>query len=351
MYRQRYFNNKIATYEFGSINYGNGSIMAYEILGSDFSDFGTTADHVDTVHHGAHLTKIELASAKGSIQYREQFLRQHMTIQEGTYQMQDDVKIAGKGNGDLLEIQFNLSDIGIYYRDSANKDQIAPARSGNIVYLSGDDNKASILFEKNVTYQTFDLHLPLSFLDHYAGESRLMDNFLSLVHHNISTKLAADKIGISPALYNAIQDARNCNFEGLTKRIYLESKAYEIVALLYEHTSNKKEIALSKQDQEAIHKAAALIRDNIEQPFTILELSRMVGINQTKLKSGFKTMFNNTVFGYLQDIRMHQAKRYLLDTKLPIQEIALLLGYQNTSNFSIAFKKTHGYSPGKLREK
>ena len=339
-------------YECGSIYYEKGSIMGYEILGSDFSDFVSSSDEIYTSINKENINQIKVATPKGNILYKEQVLHQHLSIQESHYHMQDDVNISGRGDTSLLEIQLNLSDKGIFYRDKSNKEHITPARSGNIMFLSAEENQAKILFQKDIPYSTFDIHLPLSVLNRYAGESKLMDSFIAQIHKDISGKFSQNKISISPAIYNTIQDIKTCTYEGLTRRIYLESKAYELIALLYENVENQKHNnELSTADQERIHLAASIIRNNLEKPLTIIELAHQVGINQTKLKTGFKIIFSNTVFGYLQDIRMHQAKRYLLDTQLSVQEIGMLLGYQNTSNFSIAFKKTHGYPPMKLREK
>lgn len=326
--------------------------MAYQILSSDLSDFVLPTNEADAAITGKNTNQLKLATPHGNIRYTEHTIREYLSIIEGRYNIQNDLTISGKGDSALLEIQFNLSDKAISYHDKSGVEHITPPQSGNMVFLSSEENEAKILFQKDTDYHTFDIHLPVSFLQHYAGASKILDSFLAQIHQDKSTGLTPDNIPINPAIYNAIQDMKTCVYVGLTRRIYLESKAYEIIALLYEHVENKKEnCELNPSDQEKIHLAAALIRENLEKPLTIIELAYQIGINQTKLKSGFKTLYGNTVFGYLQDIRMHQARRYLLDTHLSIQEIGMLLGYQSTSNFSIAFKKTFGYSPMKLREK
>ena len=132
----------------------------------------------------------------------------------------------------------------------------------------------------------------------------------------------------------------------------MESKVYELIALSHHNLDIEKQSRnLAGDDVEKIKFAAQLIRENIDNPFTIVELARKVGVNQTKLKEGFKTVFGDTVFGYLQEIRMNKARHYLSDTSLSIQEISHLSGYQNVSNFSIAFKRIFGYPPTKLRLK
>jgi AraC family transcriptional activator of pyochelin receptor len=48
---------------------------------------------------------------------------------------------------------------------------------------------------------------------------------------------------------------------------------------------------------------------------------------------------------------MQMARELLLDSQFSIQYIGRLSGYNSLSNFSIAFKQTHGYSPKMLRSK
>ncbi len=324
--------------------------MAYRIIGADFSDFIAKPAGNQPLADQDAISRFDYQTPKGDIRFKGQALSERLAIVEGTYRMHDEVTIAGKGETGLLEIQINLSDADIHFQDKAKVANVTPAQSANIAFLSADENEANILFRKDVVYHTFDIHLPATLLDRYAGESNMLDGFLARMHRDESCKLSAHHIGITPAIHNVIQDIRGCAFEGLTRRIFLESKAYELIALLYESAENRRDAyPLTPADQERIHVAAELIRQNVEQPLTIHQLAREVGINQTKLKMGFKAVFGNTVFGYLQDIRMHQAKRCLLDTRLSVQEIGMLVGYQSTSNFSAAFKKTFGYPPGKLR--
>lgn len=325
--------------------------MAYRFLGADFSDFITTSDEIGISFVGQEVSQIKMSTPKCNIYYKTEDIQEDLFIVESLYQMQDDVSINGKGESALLEIQFNLSEKDIFYKDKFDNDHLAPARSGNIMFLSEEDNEADILFQKNVRYGTFDIHLPLTALNHFWGESKLMDSFIKQINENISGPLFQNTNIINSRIYSVIQEIKSCVFEGLSRKIYLQSKTFELIALLYEGTEKRQGFELSNKDKERLHEAASIIRDNIETPYSIIELAHKVGINQTKLKTGFKSLFGNTVFGYLQDIRMDQAKRYLLDTQLSVHEIGVRVGYQNTSNFSTAFKNTHGYTPSKLREK
>jgi AraC-like DNA-binding protein len=76
-----------------------------------------------------------------------------------------------------------------------------------------------------------------------------------------------------------------------------------------------------------------------------------VGINDFKLKNGFKQLYGNTVFGLLFEERMQQAKVMLVDPEISIKELSMTVGYKNLSNFTSAFKKRFGYPPSFERKK
>jgi len=77
----------------------------------------------------------------------------------------------------------------------------------------------------------------------------------------------------------------------------------------------------------------------------LVELARIVGLNEYKLKHGFKEIFQTTVFGYLAEKRLELARDYLIDPNKSITDIADLLGYSSIQHFSFAFKKKFGHSP------
>jgi AraC-like DNA-binding protein len=329
--------------------------MSYIFQGSDFSDFLASSHLKDTGLFSPSIVDpgyVHLLTPKGEIRYKEFSIKDDLTILQGSYQLNEEVTIYGQGDSHLLEMHFNLTEEDIYYQNNATKRSVAPAMSGNVTYLSAEENKAKISFNKDLNYQTFDVHLPFAFLSAYAGESKSMDAFLTKISTNTSTTLSPRDVKVNPRIYSTIQAIRKCTFEGLTKKIFLESKVYELLAFVHEISEGgEANLRLTSSDEERIRHAATLIRGNLNKPFTIVELARIVGINQTKLKSGFKLVFGTTVFSYLQETRMQIARELLLDTHLPIQHIGRLSGYNSISNFSIAFKQTHGYSPRMLRHK
>ena len=75
------------------------------------------------------------------------------------------------------------------------------------------------------------------------------------------------------------------------------------------------------------------------------DLTYEFGLNEFKLKKGYKHFFNTTVFGYILHLRMQKAKALLSDPQMTISDVAQFVGYNNTGSFSYEFKKRFGHSP------
>ncbi|MEH6307745.1 AraC family transcriptional regulator [Olivibacter sp. CPCC 100613] len=288
--------------------------------------------------------------SKGKVSFKEERLRNEVIMVQGAYHFNDNIELTGSGDAPLLEMQFNLSPSSIFYENKLSKSPFVAPMSGNIMF-DAENGKAKIGFKKDIAYHTFDLHLPTPLLLQYEGECKEMDHFLDAIDKGKSRLLSDPPIRVSPKILSVIDDMRQCHYTGITRRIYLEAKVYELIALSFNKLNNAHEtLTLSSYDKERILLAGQLIRENVGRPHTIQELGNLVGINRNKLKQGFKVIFDTTPFAYLQEIRMNQAKQYLLDTDLPLQEISMLLGYNNLSNFSAAFKRIVGHPPTKFRK-
>lgn len=154
----------------------------------------------------------------------------------------------------------------------------------------------------------------------------------------------------TPEMKVALEQIINCPFTGLTKKIYLESKCLELIALKVEQLINfeknyAKAIVLKRDDIARIHYAKEILTQNLDNPPSLLELARKVGLNDYKLKLGFRQVLGTTAFSYLQQQRMEKARQLLLESTMSVKEIACAVGYANQSRFAAAFRKQFGTNP------
>lgn len=101
-------------------------------------------------------------------------------------------------------------------------------------------------------------------------------------------------------------------------------------------------------EREKIFTAQNIIAQNIDQNFTIKELSRKVAMNECYLKKGFKAMTGKGIHEYQQELRISKAKILLQQQGLSVSDVANSLGYSSISHFSTAFKKATGMKPCEL---
>jgi AraC family transcriptional regulator, transcriptional activator of the genes for pyochelin and ferripyochelin receptors len=83
----------------------------------------------------------------------------------------------------------------------------------------------------------------------------------------------------------------------------------------------------------------------MDEPPSLLTLARQVGLNDFKLKRGFRQVFGTTVFGYLHEHRMERARQLLEERRLNVTAVACTVGYANPSHFAGAFKRKFGVNP------
>jgi AraC-like DNA-binding protein len=159
----------------------------------------------------------------------------------------------------------------------------------------------------------------------------------------------------SPAMQRVLWQIIRCPYQGLHKRMYLEGKALEVAALVLEEEREVQQGQGSFSDLkpdyiDRLHRAREILRQNLHQPPSLMELARQVGLNDYSLKCGFKQVFGKTVFGYLHDYRMEQARQLLTSGEMKVEEVAQIVGYRDRSAFSKAFGRIFGVSPKNYRQ-
>lgn len=80
------------------------------------------------------------------------------------------------------------------------------------------------------------------------------------------------------------------------------------------------------------------------------QLASTLRTNAKRLNEAFRKCAGVTVFAYLREERMQQAQFMLENTELPVQAIALELGFTSGANFATAFRERFGVSPSQYRQ-
>lgn len=117
-----------------------------------------------------------------------------------------------------------------------------------------------------------------------------------------------------------------------------------IVSLLYETAEYIFNIKISSYNSSQIAIAKSILLDNLVNPPSVERLARLCNLSLSALKSGFKTHYNDTIYGVLRKERLRKAKQLLMEGT-SVTNAASEVGYSNSSKFSKAFKAYYGNSP------
>lgn len=168
-----------------------------------------------------------------------------------------------------------------------------------------------------------------------------------------SAQAAKRHLPITAAMHRVIHAIRQCTRTGEIKRLLLEARILELLTLQFEQlqqTSPPSPSVLRGDDRSKVERARALLETSYTEPPGLKELARLVGLNEYKLKSGFKERFATTVRAYVIQLRLTKAHQLLQTTTYSIQEIALRVGYKNGAQFTASFRNQYHYLPSDLRK-
>jgi AraC-like DNA-binding protein len=221
----------------------------------------------------------------------------------------------------------------------------------NLLYSNGLDLEIQ---NKSTTIVTFGIEIPKSmFLDMGIGESKMHRNFVKNISKDRSS-IYSNRWGTMTIPIQKIIDEIILNpYHGILQNAFLLAKTLELLVLCLDQyqktTINSDTVLKNKHDKEKVIAARDFLNDRISNPPILSEIAREVGLNEFKLKYGFKEIFNNTPFGYLTERRLNLAKQYLKDTQKTTSEIAHELGYSSPQHFHYKFKKAFGVTPNYVR--
>lgn len=135
--------------------------------------------------------------------------------------------------------------------------------------------------------------------------------------------------------------------------LYYESKLMELLVILCQrhdlvHPQLPKS-NLRKEDMENLQRVTDYLHAHYKKNPDLHTLGAIAYMGRTKLTQTFKQMYGVAITQYVRQLRVEQAKVLLKDQRLPLGEIAVLVGYQSQGSFTDLFKEATGLTPREYR--
>ncbi len=149
---------------------------------------------------------------------------------------------------------------------------------------------------------------------------------------------------IYPPFMQIVNQIEECQLTGSVRKVYLKAKALEILACVTAQIYDCQFNVISGLQRRAVYNAIKIINSDYHYPWTIKSLSRAVGLNERKLKEGFRAVVFRTFHQYLENVRMTTAED-LLKKGMSVIEVAAAVGYSSPSHFSKRFRQHYLINP------
>ena len=319
--------------------------MTSHLLIRDIHDY---FDHFSQLVHG-HVQNNDweqqffLPSYIGNGTVTRMRIRPGMEIVISNMTLKQDLKLHVQEACRIFELNYSVS--GEIYCSWNGKEHYTSEQTGNVCYL--EDVQIYMEKKANIPIRSLEIRLCPDQLFRYLDDEDDRDKVETLL---LRFKGSIDHYQVSPAIQRCVHDLIDCTYRGALRRLYLESKVMEFIALFGEEHIDKsffwrRKFSLRPDDIDRLKEVRWLAVNHLEKPLSIRELARRTGLNEFKLKKGFRELFGMTVFEFVRKERMKKAL-WLMESKgMNVGETAISLGYSNVSNFTTAFRKQYGCNP------
>lgn len=292
---------------------------------------------------------MEIKFDNGTIQQTKWQL-DHIVIKHSLVAYHDFGQQKVSNTDDVVRLHFGLRGDYNFTYNALNTSFELKGEHNNILYSDGLEME---VHNKSKHIETFGIEFDTNTFINIAQNGN--DALKYLTEDIVQKKSSILSLNWRPnnlKIQQVIQEIIHCPYGDNLRQLFLLSKSIELLVLQAELYEQKKELAYIKKrsDKELLFEAKHLLDKRLTEPPTISELSKLIGMNEYKLKKGFKELFDTTIFGYIHQHRMSLAKRLLLGTEKTAQEIAYETGYSSPQHFSKAFKKTFAVTPNSIRK-
>jgi len=134
--------------------------------------------------------------------------------------------------------------------------------------------------------------------------------------------------------------------------IFIKSHIFRILSILVKyHTSQAiEEKTNNSLAADRMKKTLGFMEQNYRQKFSLTCWAASVNLSREQFCRFFKKHFNKTPIEYLTYYKIRKAADLLINTGLPIIDIALETGFESANYFTIVFKRLTGKTPSDFRK-
>ena len=257
---------------------------------------------------------------------------------------ENEVAYSGRVESPHLVLSYLFSgSIRLEYEDGVN----AGLHSNHqyTYFLPGNDYR--LIYPAKTLISWIRVVIDMEFINDLIGRVFQLENWLLDYIENRQRFIDRKGMPLHPRVHQCLMELCRPPVDGPGREVYIAAKTMELISynLSYDHTRDLIQVkGIAYKDLNAFIQLKDYLDYNYLASHSLKTLARDFGLNEFKLKKGFKALFGQTVFGYINSLKMQQGAM-LLEKGLSVNEVADALGYTYPQHFSTAFKRHYEMSP------
>lgn len=205
---------------------------------------------------------------------------------------------------------------------------------GALVYGHGSDSHATELicghfaFDNGATHPLIEALPPFIHIHNYGDVAHLwLEQTLKVIGSEVTqSALGADLIALKLSETICVQAIR-----------------------AYLSTEGRERSVLAGFTDPRISRALQAVHQTPHAPWTLESMAKAAGQSRTAFAERFRRLMGQAPHEYLTEWRMQVARQLLLETDIPVIDVAERVGYQSESSFGRVFKRSFNHTPSSVR--
>jgi AraC-like DNA-binding protein len=270
-------------------------------------------------------------------------------------ELNDDCTLHRVSNNQMgMLIFFNRTQVSDYIRLRHKKDSLTDSlnKKRNNIFVSSTNTELEVNYRAGSKLKRLGIYLsPQWIADHFDANTKMQVELLT------SQGLEQiNKLPINMEIDEKLNRIFDTQFQNETDRLALKSRIILLLEYFFSTYINESLVIKNKKiipDEDITrlrNVEALLVNEETEKFPSIVNLARLAQMSSTKLKQRFKQLYGYRLYEFYNKQRLEKAKELIMQGITP-KEAGYTIGFSDVSNFTKAFKKEYGFTPGTLFER
>lgn len=270
-------------------------------------------------------------------------------------ELNDDCTLHRVSNNQMgLLIFFNQIQISDYIRLRHKKDSLTDSlnKKRSNIFVSSTNTELEVNYRAGSKLKRLGIYLsPQWIADHFDANTKLQVELLTSQGLEL-----IEKLRINQEIQEKLDRIFDTQFTSEHDRLALKSRIILLLEYFFSTYLNESLVIKNKKvipDEDITRLRnieALLVNEETEKFPSIIKLARIAQMSSTKLKQRFKQVYGYRLYEFYNKQRLEKARELIIHGITP-KEAGYTIGFSDVSNFTKAFKKEYGFTPGILFEK